>query len=722
MEFNQDGSLKINTKPNEDKLEILQEESPELAILRLLEELPFPIGKKLFADTIIGEDDERIKKLRLNFCEHHASLDLYSNTDVYETIDGMIFDGLIEITKSRSSKYYPVLSITEKGKEFLEEPWDIEEHAKDKTMFDYDEVNDKDRELFTHLDSFLNGLSEEQKKAVTCNKKDILCIAGAGSGKTTVLTKRIEFLTRLKGVSPDSILAITFTRKARQEMVSRLGSLPVKIETFNSFCEKFLAKNEEKLTGKRHKVMSFSEQIRVFSKALEKMNYNPSTAVDKYFSSRKGKDEKTLFFSMIGDMFGLIDHYKNNMRDIELFKEAIVNKANSKDRNIALFVYNLIKEIEDIKIKKGYRDYTDQIVDSLKIMNEHNTSIPKYQHILVDEYQDVNDIQVKLLSMLNPDNLFVVGDPRQSIYGWRGSKVRNIIIFPQDKNDCSVIQLRTNYRSSSKIVDCSNKLISSMKMSNLTSSKKDNAKMTLMKHRNENSELLFVTQAILSRNKEDFEEIFVLARTNKQIQELSEVLAQYGIPHIAKKSDDKTENLEPEKGKITISTIHAIKGLEARIVFVIGVNTKMFPCLVSEHPVQDLARIDFDYEKQEEELRLLYVAMTRAKEELHLSFTGRLSKFIKEDVKNNFIYIDNALDSIKKTENSQIVAELKEWRKDAARENKILPYMVFPDKTLIQLASRMPQSVGELHDIPGLGPSKIARFGNDILDIISGLR
>ena len=724
MEFNPDGSLRIGKHGKKENLEMLEEETSELAILRLMEELPFPVGKRLLCDVLRGEDESRIRKLRLHLCEHHGALDLMGDRDIYETLDSMMFDGLIEITKTRTSKYYPVLNMTVKGKEFLENPKTRkgrEDRNKDGNRFDYDPVTEKDRELFKHLGDFLEGLSEEQSKGVTSQAKNILCIAGAGSGKTTVLTRRIEFLARLRGIRPETILAITFTRKARQEMISRLKGIPVEVETFNSFCEKYLMRNEEKLTGRRLKVMDFRERIRIFSNALESLDYDPSTAIDRYYRSKKGKDEKTLFFSMMGDMFALLDHYKNNMRDIELFREAIVNKSTAKDRPVAMFVYNLVKKIEELKIRKGFRDYTDQIVDSMDLMRRYDSSISRYSHILVDEYQDVNDLQVQLLEIMDPENLFVVGDPRQSIYGWRGSKVRNILEFPEKREDCSVIQLTENYRSAAKIVEGANKVISPMRMSELSSTRDMDAKMTLMRHKDEKTETLFVTQAILSKDKADYGDIFVLARTNKQVQDISESLAQYGVPHIAKRSDEESEKLEPEEGKVTVSTIHAIKGLEAKVVFIIGANTKMFPCLVSEHPVQDLARIDFEYEKQEEELRLLYVAMTRAKEELHVSFTGRISRFINDDLRRYFQYIDNTKAEIKEKENSSLTQDLKEWRKEKAQEKKVLPYMIFPDRTLFQLASRMPRSLEELHDIPGLGPSKINDFGEDILDIITGL-
>ncbi len=741
MEFNSDGSLRVHGEgkaKDDETLELYQEESPEQSLLLLIDELPFPVGKKLLSEAIRGEDNSRIRKLRLNLCEHYGALDLFDGKDVYDLIDNLLFDDLLEITKTRSSKYYPVLRVTSKGREFLSSPTSMsrasDEKGEEQSAFTYDEVTDKDRTIFSNLGNFLEGFNERQSKAVICDSENILCIAGAGSGKTTVLSKRIRFLTQMKGVNPQSILAITFTRKARQEMKDRLQGIPIHIETFNSFCEKFLRRNENAYLGSDKRVMGFREKTRVVIQALQRLGYTPAMAVDKYHQSKKGKDEKTLFFSMISDVFSVIDHYKNNMKDISVFKDTIVNRAMNKDKTVALFVYNLIMAIEDLKREQSLRDYTDQIVDSLKIMGDNPDSVPKYDHILVDEYQDVNDIQVRLLDILSPHNLFVVGDPRQSIFGWRGSKVKNIMKFPERSEECSVVQLTKNYRSSHSIVDAANKLISSMKMSDLESHSSSDAMLTLVKQKDEDSEAMFICQSILSKHDVSRDEIFVLARTNKLVDTIAEKLAQFGIDHITKKSDEKSESFDPVEGKVTVSTVHAIKGLEAEVVYVAGVNSKMFPCLVSEHPIQDLARVDFDYDKQEEELRLLYVAMTRAKSELHMSYTGKLSKFMQDDgVKKMFRVVDNARphtspkqDSVGTSSGmssveSRVLEELKEWRKGVAKEMNILPFMVLPDRTFLQLAKRMPSKVSELHDIPGLGPTKIMNYGEELLDILNGM-
>ena len=727
MEFNEDGSLKIATKQisraEEKEVELFEEDSPSLTILKLIEELDFPVGRKMISSILKGDADSKIKKFRFNFCENFGALDLYDFTDIYELMDQMMNEGLIEIQKTRSSKYFPVVCITELGKKELREPKKIrnnESFTPKKELFKSSPITEEEEKLFSAFGKFLENFNDQQKKAIICDKSKILCVAGAGSGKTTVLTKRIEFLNKIKGVSSEDMLAITFTRKARQEMISRLSNINVEVETFNSFCEKLMRKHEELFYSEKYRVMDFKQRIRMFHEALGRQGYTPETAIEKYYrsQSRRGKDQKSLFFGMMNDVFSLIDHYKNNMREITLFKEAIVSKCNSKDMPVALFVYNMIQEIERLKVNYGLRDYTDQIVHAIELFEKHSEVIPKYEHILVDEYQDVNDIQVKLLNLLNPKNLFVVGDPRQSIYGWRGSKIKNILSFPELHEDCSVVQLTKNYRSTRRIVEAANKIIKPFGFPEIESGVKNDSgddiksdidtnkedEVILIKHADERAEHLFVAQSIIS-TETPRDEIFVLARTNKQIESISEVFANYGISYIAKTGDDvNTDSENTKEGHVTISTVHAIKGMEANVVYVIGTNTKMYPCLVSEHPVQDLARVDFDYDKYDEEMRLLYVAVTRARKKVFINYSGRLSKFVTEEVQNKTKIVNtlnqNKLNLGKKTDNL-VVDRLIEWRKEHSIKKNLPPFMIIPDRVIHQIEREDPRTRQELENIIG---------------------
>ena len=569
----------------EENLETFEEESPERSIVKLIKELPFPVGRKFLSDILKGIRDSRIKKFGFDTCENFGALDLYDVYDIYDLIDEMMQDDILEITKTKSSKYYPVVKVTSHGEKILSKKSSDDEFLSSKEkLFSDTNITEADLEIFSAFGHFLNGFNDQQKKAIIDPSQHILCVAGAGSGKTTVLTKRIEFLVKLKGVDPSKILAITFTRKARQEMLTRLQDslgLNVQIETFNSFSEKILQKHHSLYYDSQRKVMSFKDRIRITSEALSRLGYSVNDAVRKYFTVKRGKDERTLFFQFMNDLFSLIDHYKNNERPLSEFKTIIVNKSTAGDQPTALFVYNMVETIQALKVEHGFRDYTDQIVHTIDLFEKHPEVIPEYEHILVDEYQDVNDLQVKMLDVISPKNLFVVGDPRQSIYGWRGSKIKNIYKFPEMYENSSVVQLTKNYRSTHEIVDLANTIIKSMSLPYLNSNNGESSEKImpiLIPQKNEEAEMIFVAQSILSQTVSR-KEIFVLTRTNKQLDKIKEVLHKHKIKFIAKTTNEQ-ENLEPTQDQVTLSTVHAIKGLEAEVVYIVGVNTKMYPCLV----------------------------------------------------------------------------------------------------------------------------------------------
>ncbi len=280
---------------------------------------------------------------------------------------------------------------------------------------------------------------------------------------------------------------------------------------------------------------------------------------------------------------------------------------------------------------QGLRDFTDQLIDCLKFFNENPADIPKFEHILVDEYQDVNDAQIELLDILNPSNLFSVGDPRQSIFGWRGSNMDYIFNFQKEHPESEVISLNKNYRSAKKIVEFMNLGIAELGLENLECSISSEGEINLSTFDTEQEEYEHIVKRIpelgIERN-----EIFILARTNRQLSELSRKLAILQIPHVVR-SDEVRRPVEAKQGEIVLSTIHAIKGLEAKAVFVIGCNEQNFPCKASDHPILEFIKGQ-DSDKEEEERRLFYVAISRAKEKLFLSYSGKKpTYFITDEMK-----------------------------------------------------------------------------------------
>ncbi|MEM0465813.1 MAG: ATP-dependent helicase [Candidatus Pacearchaeota archaeon] len=492
-------------------------------------------------------------------------------------------------------------------------------------------ITDKERIIFNELDFYLKNYNDEQKKAIVSNEKRILCIAGAGTGKTSVLTKRIEFLVKYRGVKSEKILAITFTKKAKEEMQKRLINLGIKthVETFNSFCEKILKKYGNIIYGKHVKVMNYEDKVISLNHVLSFLNININTAIDKYFSEfqKKNKEINDLYNIFMDDCFFILDYFKLKNKDIYDFSQ---DASFSKDKEISKIIYLICKNLKNYMNLYGFRDYTDQIIDCIKYFKENKNNIPYFYHILVDEYQDINSIQVELLDLLSPDNLFVVGDPRQSIFGWRGSNIKFILNFKDKYKDSEVIVLSKNYRSNNHIVKFMNACIKDLNFPDISHSFENKKQISILNFDNENQEFLFVIDKIL-KSKIPRNEIFILARTNRQINELSKIMKQMSIKHIVK-TDETSNSIIETRDDITLATIHSIKGLEAEMVFLIGANEQNFPCKTQDHPIIDLIKIE-EYNTEEEEKRLFYVAISRAKNILYITYTGKKpTRFINKEM------------------------------------------------------------------------------------------
>ena len=293
--------------------------------------------------------------------------------------------------------------------------------------------------------SYLDGLNSRQLEAVTCNKKYIRVVAGAGSGKTKVLTSRISYLID-SGVNPLKILAITFTNKASKEMKERvmrnidnLYGSPL-ISTFHSFCVRFL-REEIGILGypKDFNIIDEDDKTKLIKDILKEKN------IDKNYLNHK---------SMINYIsFCKTYYYKGN------YVKSIFNEAKEKDKKNISEEYN--KRLE----KMQCLDFDDLLLKTYQILmaNEQIRSKwqSKFEYILVDEFQDTNDIQFDLVKLLvgKENNLFVVGDPDQTIYTWRGANLSIIMEFNENFDGAVTIVLDTNYRSSQKILECANKLI-----------------------------------------------------------------------------------------------------------------------------------------------------------------------------------------------------------------------------------------------------------------------
>ncbi|MDP3966208.1 MAG: UvrD-helicase domain-containing protein, partial [archaeon] len=479
-----------------------------LFALNGLNEIPFPVEKKILVDFLNGNENEKVvEKNRLFLCKNFGSMNYLGREKTGDLIEKLLENGLITESLSILDKSKKLLAISEKGKT------EISKNSKgsEEKISEDGEFNEKDLKFLKELQKFLHGFNIEQKKAVLSGNKRVLCIAGAGSGKTTVLTKKIEFLAKFRRINGDEILAITFTRKAREEMERRLKEAGVKVvvETFNSFSEKILLKYGGKIYGKKVRVAGIQERMVSVLRALDSLDLTIKEAIEKYFqnglSTRKNFYE--LQNSFISDCFIVLEYFKLSNTPIDEFRKKYFNYGDEASN----MVFEIIKFVDKYFSNFGFRTYADQINDAINFFRMHPKFIPHFSHILVDEFQDVNPAQIDFLDILNPENLFAVGDPRQSIYGWRGSKIEYIMEFREKYPDSEVISMKKNYRSSKSVVNLINESVKHMNLPDLESTFPEDTKIELLSFKSEKEEFDFIKDKI-SSSVIPREEIFVLGR------------------------------------------------------------------------------------------------------------------------------------------------------------------------------------------------------------------
>ncbi|MGM5483972.1 MAG: UvrD-helicase domain-containing protein [Nanobdellota archaeon] len=530
--------------------------------------------------------------------------------------------------------------------------------------------------IFSLNKEFFGNMNESQIKAVISANKDIMCIAGAGTGKTTVLTKRISWLVKKKDVNPEKILAITFSRRAKLNMMMKLENhniKNVKVETFNSFSEKILRKNSNRIYNKKNRMLLYSEKPSIVLQCMKSLNMDVEKIIKDYFGSEEfRKNRKRLFGRFVKECFEIRDYFCNNLKCVEPFYKNI-----KSDIENAKVMYRIVNYINAYMKKNGLRDFSDQIKDALDFIKEKNYLKFFFEHVLVDEFQDINEIQYELVNALEPNNLFCVGDPRQSIYGWRGSKIKFIQNYHEDK----IIYLTKNYRSSEDIVDIGNKVIKPMNLPDLISENDIKGIVDFKKFNNIEEEAFNISKCIKSEFINSDKSIYVIARTNKVLELVSEYLSRLNVLH--KIQDDNRQ--EEGEDFIHLMTAHASKGTEADIVFAVGCSAGMYPCRKPEHKIMEY--IKEYYDKNEEERRLLYVTLTRAKEKLVISYYGKNpSKFIKDIVRSQKNKNLNS-EIVKIKNNSELKNKLIEFRKKKSNDLGLPENIILNDKDIDKIVS-----------------------------------
>ncbi len=567
------------------------------------------------------------------------------------------------------------------------------------------------------IDTLLKQLNPDQQKAVLQTDGPMIILAGAGSGKTRVLTYKVIYLMLEKNIQPENILMVTFTNKAANEMKERIEKfLPNRakplIATFHSLCSKIL-RSEGKFIGlsQSYVIYDTQDQLDAIKEAMTTLSISP-------------KEYKP------AAILGTISQAKNEL----LTSSEYSSYAKGHFQEVVSAVYSLYQKI--LKENNAV-DFDDLILQATLLFQKNPEILEKYQkkfqYILVDEYQDTNRAQYVLTKLLAQhwQNICVVGDFSQSIYSWRGADFKNLSKFQVDFKNVQTFELAQNYRSTQKILDAASAVIkrnSSHPVLELWTENSHGEDVTIYEARNEQDEANYIINYIRNYGEANLKDIAVLYRTNAQSRVLEEVFLHHGIPYIlvggtkfyerkeikdvlsylrlianskdsiAKKRieklgkgryekflafletvspefkqstielmdnvmsatgyldlyDDKDEedaarleNIKElrsvalsfpeltqflenvslveqesmpdktidtdEKNAVTFMTLHAAKGLEFPIVFMVGMEEGLFP-----H-----SRSLMDRNELEEERRLAYVGMTRAKKKLFMSYAKR---------------------------------------------------------------------------------------------------
>ncbi len=563
------------------------------------------------------------------------------------------------------------------------------------------------------MPNLLEGLNDRQREAVTYDGGNLLVLAGAGSGKTRVLTHRAAWLISEKKVPASSILLLTFTNKAAREMRERIEALtsenPFFAGTFHSFCVRLLRIDGEAIgITKNFVIYDTNDQKDAVRDIMEKLNistehYNPNA------------------------ILGMINEAKNQMITPTQFGEFVRGEMQEK----AFLVYT---EYEKFLTNSHALDFDDLLIKSVQLLSQKKELRDKWQkrlrYVFVDEWQDTNKVQYQLTKLLVGDegNITAVGDASQSIYSWRGADYKNINYIKDDYKNLKVINLEQNYRSTSNILDAANAVISkntSHPILDLWTENSGGERIKLYKAETGLLESSFIAQKIQSivRTGYTYNDIAILYRTNAQSRVIEEALLHSGIPYVLvggtrfydrtevkdvlsylrllTNKDDRVSAMRVEKiGKkrqekfeayraatdidtkttlelldavlketayiekyarisednqtrldnikelrsvasefpalpdflenvalveaqeeargqsstgVTLMTLHAAKGLEFPVVFLVGLEEGLFP-----H-----SRALWDTAQLEEERRLAYVGITRAKEVLYLTYADR---------------------------------------------------------------------------------------------------
>ncbi len=377
----------------------------------------------------------------------------------------------------------------------------------------------------SEVSPLIEGLNDIQAEAVLHTEGPVLIVAGAGSGKTRALTHRIAYLIREEGVSPGSILAITFTNKASREMAARVeGLLGARVSqamwilTFHSMCARLLRREHDHLgLPSSFTIYDEGDSERLIGGILKDLDLDPKRFAPRAIASAIGRA-------------------KDQVIDARRFAEMA---SNFYEETVA----KVYTAYEQRKHAAGALDFDDLIMETVRLLRDHPEVLRHYQerfrYLLVDEYQDTNRAQYQLVNMLAARyrNVCVVGDADQGVYSWRGATIQNLLDFERDYPDATVFLMEQNYRSTQNILEVANALIEHNVLRKPKSlwTEAGNGELTVQfRADNEHDEAFFVTEEIERLRESEgyrYRDMAVFYRTNAQSRVIEDVLMRVGMPY-----------------------------------------------------------------------------------------------------------------------------------------------------------------------------------------------